>query len=171
MDIFLAIAAVVLSLVGIVGCIVPIIPGTILSFAALLCVYFTPYSTISGTALVVWAVISLAVMLADYLLPGYMARLFGGSRAGSIGATVGMIVGMIFFNVPGVIFGSFVGALVGELLHNPQAKAHALKVGFGSFLSFVVGTGIKLVASVGMLLVVWRDVAVALKGWVSTLWA
>lgn len=167
MDIFLTIVAIVCSLAGVAGCIIPIIPGPLLSFAAVLCAYFCSGSEISAAGMWMWLAVTVAVSLMDYLLPAYMARWFGGTRAGTRGALVGMIVGMIFFNIPGIIFGPFVGAVAGELLHDSSNGVHALKVGFGSFLSFVVGTGVKLVASVWMLIVVWADTFAAFKAFMA----
>ena len=65
---------------------------------------------------------TVAVSVIDYFLPGYFARLVGGTRAGSIGATVGMIAGFFagFFagGLVGVILGPFFGAVIGELIEN-----------------------------------------------------
>ena len=169
MDVILTITAIVCSLAGVAGCVIPIIPGPLLSFAAVLCAYLCSYTAISTATLCVWLGVTVAVSVMDYLLPSYMARQFGGTKAGTRGALVGMIVGMIFFNVVGVIFGPFVGAVAGELLHDSSDARHALKVGFGSFLSFIVGTGVKLTVSVWMLVVVWGDTFAAIKAWTEPL--
>ena len=169
MDIFLTIAAIVCSVAGVAGCIIPIIPGPALSFAAVLCAFFCTGSSISAAEMWMWLAVTVTVTIMDYVLPSYMARWFGGTKAGTRGALVGMIVGMFFFNIPGIIFGPFVGAVAGELLHDSSDKAHALKVGFGSFLSFIVGTGVKLVVSVWMLAVVWADSFAAVKTWAGSI--
>lgn len=165
MDVILSIAAFVLSILGIVGCIVPIIPGVAFSYIALLCAYLCSYSSISSTTLFIWLAITIFVCVIDYLLPAYMSRLFGGSRSGAIGATVGMIAGMIFFNIPGVIIGPFVGAVLGELLNNKKDINKAFKVGFGSFLSFAVGTGLKFVAAVWMFVLLFADTYPVVRDW------
>ena len=54
MDIALSVAAFLLSIVGIVGCIVPALPGVVLSYAGLLCAYFTSYSSMSPAAIWLW---------------------------------------------------------------------------------------------------------------------
>ena len=157
--------AIVCSVAGVAGCIIPIIPGPALSFAAVLCAYFCTNSAITTANMWFWLAVTVAVTIMDYVLPSYMARWFGGTKAGTRGALVGMIVGMIFFNIPGVIFGPFAGAVAGELLHDGSDKAHALKVGFGSFLSFIVGTGVKLVVSVWMLVIVFADIFATISSW------
>ena len=169
MDVFLTIVAIVCSIAGVAGCILPIIPGPALSFAAVLCAFLCSGTGITATEMWMWLAVTVVVTVMDYVLPAYMARWFGGTKAGTRGAFVGMIVGMIFFNIPGIIFGPFVGAVAGELLHDSSDKAHALKVGFGSFLSFIVGTGVKLVVSVWMLVVVWADSFAAVKTWAGSI--
>lgn len=169
MDILLSVLAFLFTIVGIIGCIVPIIPGTALSFIGLLCAYWCGYSTISATTIWIWLAASVVVSLIDYFLPGYMTKIFGGSRAATIGATVGVFAGLFVFPPFGMIFGPLVGAVVGELMHDGSNKAHAVKVGLGAFLSFIVGTGIKLVASIGMFVVVCADTFPALQGWITGL--
>ena len=168
MDITLSIAAFVLSILGIIGCIVPALPGVVLSYAGLLCAYFTSYSQMSAGALWLWLGVTVAVSVADYFLPAWMTRRFGGSRSGAIGATVGVFAGFFLFPPVGIILGPFVGAVLGELLNDRGNVPKAFLVGFGSFLAFVVGTGVKLAASVGMLIHVTADTYPALRDWFVT---
>jgi len=148
-DTLLSILAVLFGVVGCVGCIVPVLPGVMLAYAGYLSLYFCSYSTISLAWLVVFGVLTLAVSLLDYLLPSYMTRKFGGTKAGERGAMAGVIAGM-FFGPIGIIVAPFVGAVVAELIYDSSDKERAFKSGFGSFLSFFVGTGIKLALSMWM---------------------
>ena len=168
MDVFLSITAFLCCLVGIVGCIVPVLPGPVLSYAGLFCAYACSYSTLTPAEMWLWAGLTAAVTAADYFLPGYMAKLFGGTRAGMVGATVGMIAGLFVGGLIGLVVGPFVGAVAGELLNDRERIGQALVVGVGSFLSFLVGTGIKLVAAVGMLTFVVADTWPALRAWFAT---
>ncbi len=156
MDTFLTIAALLLTLIGLAGCILPGLPGTVLSYAALLCCYGCSWSLITPRLLWIWAAVSLVVMLLDYLLPGYMTKLFGGSRASAIGATVGLFAGLLFTPI-GMIMGSFLGAVIGEMIHDNTSTSRALKAGIGSFLAFITGTGLKLLTSLWMMYYVLRD--------------
>ena len=79
MDVFLSITAFLCCLVGIVGCIVPVLPGPVLSYAGLFCAYACSYSTLTPAEMWLWAGLTAAVTAADYFLPGYMAKLFGGN--------------------------------------------------------------------------------------------
>ncbi len=109
MDILLLLAALVLAVTGIVGCIVPVIPGVILSYAGLLCAYGCSGSALTPAALWIWAAVTVVVSLVDYLLPGYLTRLFGGSRASVVGATLGVFAGFFLFPPIGIVVCPFLG--------------------------------------------------------------
>lgn len=156
MDLTLVIVALIMGLVGLLGVILPMLPGTILSYVGFLCVYFVSSSSITMTQLVIWGIISVIAIVLDYVLPGYFSKVFGGTKAGITGATVGTFVGLVF-GVPGIIFGPFVGAVVGELIGSKVEFSKAVKVGFGSMLSFFVGTGIKLIAGIYMLYYIIKE--------------
>lgn len=156
MDLTLVIVALIMGLVGLLGVILPVLPGTILSYAGFLCVYFTTGSSITATQLIVWGVVSVIAIVLDYVLPGYFSKVFGGTKAGITGATVGTFVGLIF-GVPGIILGPFVGAVLGELIGSKVELSKAIKVGLGSMLSFFVGTGIKLIAGIYMLYYIVKE--------------
>lgn len=169
-DVLLSIGALLCAILGIVGCIVPVIPGTIFSYAGLLCAYYTSYSQITPLALWVWLAIALFVTLADYILPAWMTKRVGGSRAGAIGATVGVFAGFIILPpFIGLILGPFIGAVAGELLNDKNNFEKALRVGFGSFLSFIVGTGIKLITACGILIHIAADTIPTVKNWAGNL--
>ena len=169
MDITLSIAAFLLTLVGIAGCIIPALPGVILSYGGLLCAYFASYSHMETSSLWIWLAVTAAVSAADYFLPAWMTRRFGGSRAGAVGATVGVFAGFFLFPPVGIVLGHFMGAVLGELLHDKSDPAKALVVGIGSFLSFVVGTGLKLAAAAGMFFHVVADTWPTVHGWFVTI--
>lgn len=169
MDYLLSISALLLVAIGIVGCVVPIIPGVVLAYAGFLCCSFCSFSTIPTSAVWVFLLLTVAVSAADYFLPAYMTRLFGGTKAGMRGATAGLIVGIVFGNVLGAIAGPFIGAVIGELIHDGSDMSRALKVGFGSFLSFIVGTGMKLGLATAMLVRVWGDIWPVVRDWFASL--
>lgn len=161
MDTFLAIAAIVCGIVGVLGAVLPILPGTILSYAGMVCAFCTTSSEISVRQLIVWGVISAIAILLDYILPGYFSKTFGGTKEGIRGATIGVFVGM-FFGPLGIILGPFVGAVAGEMSNN-RNFAQAFVVGLGSLLSFIVGTGLKLIVGGFMLYYIWVDAFQVIK--------
>ena len=86
-----------------------------------------------------------------------MTKKFGGSKAGERGAMAG-VLGGFFFGPIGIIVGPFIGAVVAELIYDSSDKQRAFKSGLGSFLSFFVGTGIKLTLSLWLTVEVFIDV-------------
>jgi len=167
MDIFLAVAAIVLSIAGLAGCIIPMLPGPPISYAAMLLAACMTDSSLTGISLVTFLLVTIAVTAADYFLPAWLARRFGGSHAGITGATLGMVAGFFILPPMGIVLCPFIGAVIGELLVDREDTARAFRVGFGAFLSFIVGTGIKLAASAAMLAYIWYDVASMVKSYWS----
>ena len=156
MDTLLAILALLLAVVGVAGCILPALPGTPICYVGMLLMACTEYSTLSAPILITFLIVTILVSVADYLLPAWLSRRFGGSKSGATGATIGMVVGL-FLGPMGLIFGPFVGAVLGEMRVNRDDSAKAIRVGFGAFLAFIVGTGIKMIASIAMLVYIIGD--------------
>ena len=147
MDILLVVLAFALMAIGLLGAIIPGIPGPPLSYAGLLVLQWSGHGGFSTVFLLVWAGIAAVVTIIDYILPSFLTRRFGGSRAASIGSLLGLLAGVLFFPPLGLLLGSFLGALVGELIHNGSNGPKALKVAFGAFVAFIVGSGAKLAVS------------------------
>ncbi|MDL2319892.1 DUF456 domain-containing protein [Alistipes sp. OttesenSCG-928-B03] len=150
MDIFLALLAFTLLIIGLIGSVVPVIPGPPIGYLGIWVLKWSGYGEFSPEFLWTWAAITVVVTVLDYFLPIWMTRKFGGSKKATWGATIGLIVGL-FLGPIGIILGPFLGALVGELIHDSEDSAKAFKVAFGSFIAFLCGTGAKLVAS-GMMI-------------------
>jgi uncharacterized protein YqgC (DUF456 family) len=138
----------VLLFAGIVGSVVPLLPGPPLCYLALLVQQFREHKPFTLTFLLVWAGIVFLVVLLDYLVPVYGTKKFGGSSYGIWGCTIGFIAA--FWMGPwGIILGPFAGAFIGEWLAN-RDSTQALRAAMGSFLGFLFGTGIKLVTCLVM---------------------
>ena len=133
-------------LTGLIGCILPVIPGPPLTYIALLLLQATRFANFSSEFLLITAAITVVVTLLDYLLPVWGAKKWGGSRMGAIGAVIGLLAGL-FFPPVGIIAGPFLGAVAFELLAGRKANS-ALRSGFGSFIGFLLGTGVKLAVCV-----------------------
>ncbi|MBE0677934.1 MAG: DUF456 domain-containing protein [Bacteroidales bacterium] len=145
MDYFLLALAIVLMIVGIAGCLLPVLPGPPLSYLGLVVLHFTRFADISKNLFIILAIVAVVVTIIDYVVPIWGTRRFGGSKYGMRGATVGLIIGL-FLGPWGIIIGPFIGAVVGELIFKDDIK-YALKAGFGSLLGFLTGVGLKLAAS------------------------
>lgn len=153
MAILIDIIAIIVALIGIVGCILPALPGPPLTYCSLLLLYLfdNPDYEITGKFLIIWIVIVIVVSILDYVVQPYFTKLTGGSQLAVRYSIAGMLAGMIFFPPFGIIFGAFIGALVAELFVNKKPLGTSLAAALGSFLGFLFGTGLKLAASVTML--------------------
>lgn len=155
------IIAIIAGAIGLLGVILPVLPGTILSFGGMICAYFVQGSTITMTQLVICGILSIIVVVLDYLLPGYFTKLFGGTKAGITGATIGTFVGFLF-GIPGIILGPFFGAVIGEMVGSKTTFDNAINIGLGSMLSFLVGSGIKLIVGVYMMFYIIKSFIVVM---------
>ena len=147
----MVIIAFLLLAAGILGAVIPVIPGPPLSYAGLLLLQWSGYGKFSPAFLLIWAGVTLIVTAMDYVLPSLLSRSFGGSRAAAIGSFLGLLVGIFLFPPWGMIVGSFLGAMAGEFIHNSGNGVKAFKVALGALFAFIVGTGAKLIVSSVML--------------------
>ncbi len=134
-----------LILVGIIGCILPVLPGPPISYAGLLLIHLSEKWQFSSRLLIILALLTIVVTVLDYVIPVWGTKRFGGSKAGIRGSTAGLILGL-FFAPFGLIIGPFIGAVIGELIVRNDMST-AIRSGIGSFVGFLMGTGMKLATS------------------------
>lgn len=146
MDIFLSILAIVLMLVGLLGALLPALPGPIISFLGLLSIYFLEEEPLSGEFMTYWLVATIVVTAVDQVVPILGTKKMGGSRYGVNGSIIGLIAGIFFFPPIGLIIGPFIGALVGELISGKEMN-QATRAAVGSFIGFLSGTLLKIIFS------------------------
>lgn len=144
-------------ILGLIGCILPIIPGPPISWIGLWILWLgRPEMHPSSAAMIGTGIATVVVMVMDYILPSWGTKKLGGTKAGIRGSTVGLIIGL-FFGIPGILFGPFIGAFVGELTKDSKDISQALTSAIGSFLGFLLGTGLKLMVS-GWMLYLWLKI-------------
>lgn len=166
MDILLIVLGAICLLLGLIGCVAPVVPGVPLSYLGLLLLHWTERVQFSWQFLVVWGVVVVVIQMLDYFIPAWGTKKFGGSKYGVWGSTIGLVVGL-FMGPWGIIIGPFLGAVVGELIYfnrHPQTTLNeteqslnnveqkknsnlnrALRAGLGSFIGLLTGTILKLI--------------------------
>ena len=150
MEYILILSGIICVILGIIGCILPIIPGIPLSYTALILLQLAKEKPVfSQSVLITFAVLTIIVSLIDYFLPLLGAKLYGISRSGIWGTIIGMILGIIFFPPWGMVLGMFIGAILGELKAGKENSA-ALKAGLITFIGSVTSIFITLSLSVVM---------------------
>ena len=138
------------SLVGVIGTILPAIPGTPLVFAGMLLAAWTgDFQSISLATVVVLAVLTVVALSIDFIAGLLGAKRVGASRLAIVGAAIGTFIGL-FFGIPGLSIGPFAGALIGEWLRSRDFRK-ASKVGAATWIGVVVGAVVKLVLKFAML--------------------
>ncbi len=163
-------------LVGVIGAVVPVIPGPSLILGSILV-----WIVVQGAGNVSWApLIAIFVILilsaGVQVLAGYWgAKQAGASKWGQIGALVGL--GLGFFGLMpalpvggpliGILFGPLIGAFIGEFLYRkelPLAERTniAFKAGIGIVLGSLVGNLIEgllaLLAVIIFVATTWQTV-------------
>ena len=147
MDVILVILGMVLVLLGIVGSVLPVLPGPILGWFGLLSIYLSSWVPVNRYVLGITLVLSLAIFILDYIIPSLGARRYGGSKKGATGATLGMIAGLLLPIPLGFVIGAFAGAFIGEIIHQHNDLKRAWRSAVGSFMGFLTSTGLKLLVS------------------------
>jgi uncharacterized protein len=155
MDFFLIILGVFFIILGIAGCILPVIPGPPIAYLALLMLQLSSKPPFSIEFMLIFAFLTIAVTILDYIVPVWGTKKFGGSKYGVWGSTIGLIIGL-FFGPLGIIIGPFIGAFIGELIAEKQA-GEALRAALGAFIGFVAGTLMKLAVSIAMAVPFFRE--------------
>jgi len=143
MTIVLWVIAVLLVVAGVIGVILPALPGTVLIMAGLvLAAWADGFTRVGAWTLVAIGVIGAASYLVDFAAAAIGARQLGASPRAMVGAGLGTILGL-FLGLPGIIIGPFIGAVIGELTVN-RNLAQAGKAGVAAWIGFAIGTAVKV---------------------------
>lgn len=133
-----------LILLGLLGSVLPVLPGPPLSFIGLflfaLIQKFSP--PLTPTLMLMLLLMTIAVTVVDYLLPLIGAKRYGTSKWGILGSIGGMMIGALLSPF-GMILGAMIGAILVEWLVSRKEK-QALKAGLGIFIGSLLGMVLKL---------------------------
>ena len=142
----LIILGLLIAIVGLIGCIIPAIPGPPLNFLSLLILELAVDDAFPADFYFLWGGITIAITVLDYVLPIMGAKVYKASSFGIWGSIIGMIIGIIFFPPFGMILGLFIGAVLGELIAGKE-EWEALKIGSVTFFASMLMIFIKLAVS------------------------
>ena len=155
-SLILWIISAILTVTGLSGLLLPIVPGAPLLFLGLLFGAWAENFRYIG----VWTLLILAGMAALIYVVEFAASVlgvkkFGGSKRALAGAALGGIIGL-FFGIPGILLGPFLGAVLGELSMQ-RSLDQANRAGFGTVVGLAIGVAGKLaigIAMVGLFLMI-----------------
>ncbi len=150
MHILILVGCYLLMLVGLVGCVLPMLPGTPLVFAGIyIYAWLTGFTLISRNLIIFFLILTVFSVVIEYISSSIGSKKFGASKLGFFGAFVGAIIG-VFFIPWGLIIGPLAGALLGELIVGKKIK-EAFRSGTGAVIGFFGGTFLKIVISFAMI--------------------
>lgn len=149
-SLLLWILSAILTVTGLAGLLLPVLPGAPLLFLGLLFGAWAEDFTYIG----VWTLLALAVMAVLTYVVEFAASIlgvkkFGGSRRAMAGAALGGIIGL-FLGLPGILLGPFVGAIIGELSLQ-RSPEQASRAGFGTVVGLAIGVAGKLAIGIAMI--------------------
>ena len=155
MNTVLWIVAVLMIVVGVVGTVMPALPGVVLVFGGIaLAAWIDGFARISGWTVGVAAVLTVLAFAADYVAAALGAKKAGASMLAIAGAALGTVAG-VFTVLVGLVFMPLLGAALGELIAQRNLW-RAGKVGVATWLGLLVGTAVKVAivfTMVGMFIV------------------
>lgn len=146
------ILAIILFVAGLVGTVLPGLPGALLIYAGMVLYgILTAFSTLDTNFFLLQGLAVVIVFAVDFLSTAAGSRRFGGSRYAIGGAMIGTILGLVIFGPFGIILGPFLGAITAELLSGKKPQ-QAIRAGFGTLLGFLGGTVLKLIILIMMII-------------------
>jgi len=130
--------ALLVMLAGLIGSLLPVLPGTPLVLLAAIGhrLYFGPAGA-SNLVLGILTALALLSVLFDFVAGTLGARKFGATWRGMAGAAIGGVIGL-FFSLPGIILGPFLGAVLFELWGGRQFN-QAAHAGVGAAVGLLLG--------------------------------
>lgn len=139
-----------LLVLGVVGSVLPLLPGPLLIFlAGLIHTFLRPESGMSWPGIIVLALLLVIAYVLDFVSGAIGAKWFGASRWGIAGVFIGGVVGL-FFALPGLILGPVVGGLAFEIIFAEKQVRPAIKSTWGAVLGTTAGLILRLIISLAM---------------------
>jgi uncharacterized protein YqgC (DUF456 family) len=151
MELFWWLLTIVLFAIGLIGTVVPVLPGTAIILAAAIIhrVMLGPDKSIGWYTIIVLVVLTLASYALDVLAGYFGAKYFGATKWGTFGAILGALVGL-FLGLIGLFVGPVIGAVVGEVIAGKR-MIDAGRAGWGSLLGNIGAMLAKLIIALAMI--------------------
>jgi len=142
--------AALLVLVGVLGSVLPGLPGVPLVFAGLVvAAWADDFQRVGWIVLILLGLMTLASFVIDFVATSLGAKRVGATKLAIAGALLGTLVG-VFMGLPGLILGPFLGAVAGELISHGKIE-QAGRAGLATWVGLLFGTLAKLALAFTML--------------------
>ena len=141
---------------GLIGSIIPVMPGPIFSYLGIIFPYIFSVLDISRGEFLIISLVTILVFFLDYIFQYFGVKKLGGGRMSVLGLFLGTILGL-FFAPFGLLLGPFLGAFIGAIFENKN-KSQSIKVAIGSLIGFISGSVLKLTFSVFLLWIFFKSI-------------
>jgi len=139
----------ILTVSGLAGLLLPVLPGAPLLLAGLVCAAWAEdFRHVGLWTLLFLGGLAALTYLVEFAASAFGVKKYGGSKRAMAGAVIGGIVG-IFLGVPGILLGPFIGAVIGELSLQ-RSLDQAGRAGFGTVVGMAIGVAGKLAIGIAM---------------------
>lgn len=140
----------ILTITGLSGLLLPVVPGApVLFLGLLLGAWAEDFQYVGLWTLLVLAAMAMLTYAVEFAASALGVKKYGGSRRAMVGAVLGGIVGL-FLGIPGILFGPFVGAVIGELSMQ-RSLDQASRAGFGTVVGLAIGLAGKFAIGIAMI--------------------
>lgn len=151
---WLAVALTVMF-IGLLGVLLPLIPGVgLIWITALIYAIAEGFQNVDPITMVVLSLIAIPGITADIWVSSLGAKVGGASFWSIVASLLGGVIGFLLFSLPGALIGSLVGLVVVELFRAKDWR-QALKASGGWVVGRLVSTAVQLVVGVIMIAIFW----------------
>ncbi len=151
MSVLLFILAIGVMLVGLLGTIVPILPGIpVIAAAAVGYALLSDRLAVDSTAVITLLFLTGVSLLVDWLATALGTKRYGGNWLTMTGAVIGMIIGALVLQIVGIFLGAFVGAFLVQLGQGRSSR-EARRAGLGAVLGVITGSLMRIIIGVVMI--------------------
>lgn len=144
---------ILLMIIGLVGIVVPMIPGIgLIYLSALTYGFITNFEKIGMKTIIFFTLLTIVSFVLDYIGSYLGAKKFGATKYGIIGGIIGGILGLFVLTIPGLLIGQFVGTCIGELYYGKELEV-SMKSGFGTVVGYILGVVCNMTIGLSMVAV------------------
>ncbi len=137
------IVAILMIVIGVIGTVMPAIPGVVFVFGGIaLAAWIDDFTRVSAWTVGALALLALVGVAADYVAAALGAKRAGASNLAIVGAAIGTVAG-VFTGLIGLLFMPLAGAAIGEYIAQRDLR-RAGKVGIATWLGLLIGTAVKV---------------------------
>ncbi len=143
MDTIILIFCLVLVCTGVLGTILPMVPGLILILAGIILYgWYFGFELLGMNFIIAIVILTIVGTFIDFLASVIGAKKYGASNIGIIALTIGLILGFITIGPIGIIIGPVLAIILTELFKGKTFN-DALKITLGIFIGALTGITVR----------------------------